>query len=255
MPDLNGKVMIVAGGATGIGAETARQLAESGASVVVGDVALERAEQTAADIRATGGAAEAVGFDLGDEPSIAALVTGTVERHGRLDGLHLNGVDTSQESQVGDLDALDVDLDTWDRVLRINLRGYLLGIRFAVPELLAGGGGAIVCTSSGVSLVGEATRVSYGVSKAGINALVRHVASRWGKEGIRANAVAPGLVLSDLMRTPEYEPLRNAVLKMTRSPRLGETSDIASMVRFLLSDEAAWINGQVISVDGGATQR
>jgi NAD(P)-dependent dehydrogenase (short-subunit alcohol dehydrogenase family) len=156
---------------------------------------------------------------------------------------------------VHDSDAVDVPLEIYDRTLAVNLRGHLLCTRHAMPALLARGGGALVYTSSGAAFMGEPSRVAYAMAKSGLHALLRHVASRWGKQGIRANAVAPGLVMTETVRRAMSEEACAQVLAITRSPRLGTPEDIAAAVAFLLSDEAEWINGQVISVDGGVTLR
>lgn len=242
------KVVIVAGGGSGIGAATARRLASEGARVVVGDLAADNAEKVAAEI---GGLA--VRYDQADEASVAALVDRAVQEHGRLDGLHANAADMAVLAR--DTDAVDIDLEVFDRTLDVGLRGYLLLTRHAVPRLLESGGGAIVYTSSGAAYVGESERVGYGVAKSGVNALMRHVASRWGKDGIRANAVAPGLVLTEQVRDSLPEDFRRKVLRGQRSHRLGDPSDIAAAVAYLLSDDASWVLGQVLSVDGGSTMR
>ena len=252
MKGLADKVIIVAGGATGIGAATAARLAEEGAKVVVGDLNGERAEQTAAELRGAGGEAVAEAFDISDEEAVNGLVARTVERYGGLNGVHVNAADLSPATVRGDTNALDIDLAVWDRTLHVNLRGHLLVTRAALPHLIAAGGGALVYTSSAAAFIGEPERPAYAASKAGINALVRHVASRWGREaGIRANAIAPGLVLSETVRGNNNTALIEMGLAIGRSPRLGEPSDIAAMAALLLSDDGEWINGQVLNVNGG----
>jgi len=253
MQTLAGKVFIVAGGGSGIGEATAVRLARQGARVVVGDHRDGPAREVAARISASGGDATAQAFDIVEEASVRALVSRAVDRYGGLDGIHVNAADL--EAVVHDSDAVDVPLEIYDRTLDVNLRGHLLCTRHAVPALLARGGGAIVYTSSGAAFMGEPSRVAYAMAKSGLHALLRHVASRWGKQGIRANAVAPGLVMTDAVRRAMSEEACAQVLAITRSPRLGEPDDIAAAVAFLLSDDGAWINGQVLSVDGGVTLR
>jgi NAD(P)-dependent dehydrogenase (short-subunit alcohol dehydrogenase family) len=252
MHGFSNKVVVIAGGGNGIGAATALRLAEEGAAVVVGDLDGDGAKAVAERIEISGGRAMAVQFDMTDDASVGALVKAAVDTYGGLDFMHANAADFS--NIFLDTDALNVPLEVFDRTLAVNLRGYLLCTRHALPELLKRHG-AIVYTTSAAAYIGEPERVSYGVSKSGINALMRHVASRWGKEGIRANAVAPGLVVTEKMRGTLPEEFKAYALNLTRSTRLGEPDDIAAMVAFLFSDDSAWINGQVISVDGGATLR
>jgi NAD(P)-dependent dehydrogenase (short-subunit alcohol dehydrogenase family) len=253
MRGLKDKAVIVAGGATGIGAATALRLAQEGASVVIGDIDLHSAQALAQEIEDAGGAAIAVAFDIADDASVKNLVDTAVERYGGIDGMHANAADMSLLPKDGD--ALGLSLDLWDRTMAVNLRGHLLCTRNAVPALLARGGGAIVYTSSGAAYVGEPARVAYAVAKSGINALMRHVASRWGKEGIRANAVAPGVVMTENALRTMLAERRSMLLSQTRSARLGRTGDIATMIAMLMSDDGEWINGQVVSVDGGITMR
>jgi len=253
MSRLTGKVLMVIGGGSGIGAATAQRLAQEGATVLVADLDGDAAESVAAGIIREGGCASGIACDIADENSVRDLVASAVAHFGGFDGVHINAAD--MKTLLRDTDALDVSLEVFDRTLLVNLRGHLLCTRHVVPELLRRGGGAIVYTSSGAAFAGEPTRVSYAVSKSGLHALMRHVASRWGKDGIRANAVAPGLVITEQLRDHFPPDLAAAVLKDTRSPRLGRSEDIAAMVAMLLSEDGAWINGQVLSVDGGNTLR
>jgi NAD(P)-dependent dehydrogenase (short-subunit alcohol dehydrogenase family) len=253
MRRLQGRRIVVIGAARGIGAATARRLADEGAAVVIGDVDAEGAEAVAASIVAAGGEAWAHRCDIADDISVQRLMRFVGERCGGLDGMHVNAAD--MHALQSDTDALDVSLDVFDRTLAVNLRGHLLCTRHALPLLLQQGGGAIVYTSSGAADFGEPTRVSYAVSKSGLHALMRHVATRWGKSGVRANAIAPGLVITEQLRDHFPEEARQATLALTRSPRLGESEDIAAMVAMLMSDDGAWITGQVIGVDGGAMLR
>ncbi len=252
MRGLSGKVAVVAGGASGIGRATVLRLGEEGAHVVVGDLNHLGAVETAAEA----GEAIAVEFDISVEASVAGLFTAAVEEYGGVDLLFNVAADLSAATLRRDTDAVDIDLEVWDRTFAVNLRGFLLTTRVAVPLLLERGGGVIVNTMSAAAFMGEPQRPAYAASKAGVGALTRHVASRWGKDGIRCNAVAPGLVLTEAVRSgPHFAEMEKTVLKGVRSPRLGEPEDIAAMVAYLMSDDAAWINGQVFGVDGGTLLR
>ena len=255
MRGLQDKVAVVAGGAGGIGTATSLRLGEEGARVVVGDLNEAAAKDVADRITKAGGTAIAVPFDISDEDSVRALVGAAVDTFGGVDVCHANAADLSVPVIMGDTDALSIDLAIWDRTMQVNLRGFLLCTRHAIPSMLERGGGAIVYTSSAASFVGEPARPAYAAAKSGVNALMRHVASKYGKQHVRANAIAPGLVVSDEMSEVIPEDLQKRTLRGTRSWRLGHPRDIAAMVAFLLSDDGEWINGQVISVDGGVTLR
>ncbi|QDX82432.1 oxidoreductase [Denitratisoma sp. DHT3] len=248
----NGKVAIVAGGG-GIGGATARRLAQAGTAVVIGDLNPDDAEGIARGIVAAGGRAVGVGCDIGSEASVQAMVAQAVNTFGGLDLIHVNAADLSVIFR--DSNAVDVDLAVFDQTIAVNLRGHLLCTRAAIPELLKRGGGAIVYTTSAAAFIGEEERPCYAMAKAGLNALMRHVASRWGQHGIRANCVAPGFVVTENNLKTLPEGFADAAVKRTRSTRLGKPEDIAAMVALLLSAEGEWINGQVISVDGGSTMR
>jgi NAD(P)-dependent dehydrogenase (short-subunit alcohol dehydrogenase family) len=251
---LAGTVAVVAGGATGIGAATAARLGEEGCRVVVGDVAVDAAQQTAERINATGGTATAVAFDLAEPDSVAHLIETADATYGAVNALFSVGADMG--AIRADTDVVDIDLDVWDRVMAVNLRGYVALMKHAIPKMLARGGGAIVNMSSAAAFQGEPARPAYATAKAGIGALTRHVVARWGKEGIRCNAVAPGFTATEAIRSaPQWPDLEAAALKRIRGTRVGETDDIASLVAFLLSEEGAWINGQVINIDGGTVLR
>ena len=251
---LTGKVAVVAGGATGIGAATAKRLAEEGCTVVVGDVAADGARRTADEITSAGGTAAAVTFDLAEPDSVVGLFTAAADAYGGVDVAFNVGADMA--ALRGDSDVVDIELDLWDRVMAVNLRGYVVAMKAAIRLMLARGGGAIVNMSSAAAFQGEPTRPAYATAKAGIGALTRHVASRWGKDGIRCNAVAPGFTATEAIRSvPQWPDLQAAALKRIRADRVGSAEDIASLVAFLVSSEGEWINGQVINIDGGTVLR
>lgn len=251
---LKSKAIIVIGAGSGIGAATVRRLAAEGARVCVADINDAGAAAVAAEVVAGGGDAFAVHIDLVDEASVTSAVEAAVARFGGLDGAHINAADL--RTIFADSNALELDLAVFDRTLAVNLRGHLLCTRAVLPHLLPRGG-AIVYTTSGAADSAEPVRPSYAASKSGLNALMRHVASRWGRQGITANCVAPGFTV-----TPEMEASGNLSQELLDgfrahlpNRRLGCPDDIAGVVAMLLSDDGRWINGQVYHVNGGALMR
>lgn len=248
------KVAVVVGGATGIGAATAARLGEEGCRVVIGDVAVDAARRTAERIAAAGGTATNVAFDLADPASVSTLIDAAATAFGGVDLLFNVGADMG--TIRADTDVVDIDFDVWDRVMAVNLRGYVAAMKYAIPKMLDRGGGAIVNMSSAAAFQGEPARPAYATAKAGIGALTRHVASRWGKDNIRCNAVAPGFTATETIRSvPQWPDLQAGALKRIRGPRVGEPGDVAALVAFLLSEEGEWINGQVVNIDGGTVLR
>jgi NAD(P)-dependent dehydrogenase (short-subunit alcohol dehydrogenase family) len=248
---LAGRVAIVTGGGSGIGRASALALAREGAAVVVADLSEERAKGVAAEIDAAGGRAYAQAADVSDEASVVAMVDAAVTRFGQLDILHNNAAATDWSVLGGDGELAQLELAIWERTLAVNLRGVLLGCKHAIPRLLARGGGAIVNTSSASGLTGDLVRTAYGVSKAGVDGLTRYVATQYGKRGIRCNAIAPGVIETPALRQ-NVPPEQVALFERHHlTPRLGTPEDVANAVVFLASDDAAFITGQIISVDGG----
>jgi NAD(P)-dependent dehydrogenase (short-subunit alcohol dehydrogenase family) len=247
---LEGRVALITGGAGGIGSATGQRMAEEGARVVLADIDEARAREAAERI---GGAASTVVLDAGDAASIEAAVRTVVERHDRIDILHNNAAITTPEIIRHDTTAPDIPLETWDAVMQVNLTGYMLACKFAIPHMLAQGSGAIVNTASGSGLVGDLSRIAYGTSKAGIIALTRYVATQHGKQGIRCNAIAPGLILTDATRASVPE-LVATIERHVLTPRLGRPEDVAALAAFLASDEAGFINGETIRCNGGSLE-
>jgi NAD(P)-dependent dehydrogenase (short-subunit alcohol dehydrogenase family) len=254
MERLRGKIAVVVGGGNGIGAASAHRLAQEGAAVAVADIDTAGAAGVAQAIVDQGGSALSFGCDMAQEGSVKELFAAVVGGLGGVDLLHNVAADLSPETIGRDSDLLDVDLAVWDRTMQVDLRGYVLTMREAIPLMLARGSGAIVNTSSGAAFVGESTRPAYGAAKAGINAISRHVANRWGREGIRCNVVAPGLILTETATAAVSDIVARRMAK-NPSGRLGTAEDIAATVAFLLSPDADYLNGQVLSVDGGVTMR
>jgi NAD(P)-dependent dehydrogenase (short-subunit alcohol dehydrogenase family) len=251
MKNLRGKNILVCGGATGIGAETVRRLCDEGANVGIGDFNIATAQTLAAELNAAGAAVVAWEYDQADEASINNLVAMALAHFGTLDGLFANVADL--QTVLVDGDILSNDALIWERTLRVNLIGTVMLLRAALVGMLESGSGSLVLTSSDAAFVGEPERPAYAASKAGINSLSRHIASKWGAKGIRCNVVSPGFVLTEQLDANMPQDMKDWMLKGSRSTRHGAPSDIAAAVAFLLSDDAEWVNGQVWRVNGGVS--
>jgi NAD(P)-dependent dehydrogenase (short-subunit alcohol dehydrogenase family) len=253
MKDFTGKRVVVAGGGSGIGAATCMRLAAEGARVIVGDINEPGARQTVEQIKAAGGEAAAVRFDLADEKSTNGLIQAAIENYGGIDGLANIAADLSVETMNADLDVLEMNVATWQRVMRTNVIGFALTCREAVRHMLKQGtGGAIVNVSSEAASCGENTRPAYAASKAAVNALTRQIALRWGEKGIRCNSVAPGITMSATAEMQMPEAFKQSWLMLTTMKRFGRPTDLASTIAFLLSDDTTWVSGQVWHVNGGS---
>ncbi len=250
---LDAKVILVAG-AGGIGTGLAKRYAAEGARVVLGDINTQSAEAAVADIRESGGEAVAIHLDGADEASANAAVATCIETYGGLDGLHANFAFLGDSNPAAGI--LELPLEVYDEVQRINARGYYLCTRAALPAMIERGAGSIVYTSSAAANAASPAQVAYSMSKAAGQALMRHVAKRYGQAGIRANAIAPALTLhpgiADLVPVEMVDWAKAAAAIKSR---VGNPDDIAAMGALLLSDQGSYITGQVISIDGGTTMR
>lgn len=255
MRGLRGKRILVAGSASGIGAATAVRLGEEGARLVLGDLDEDGAQAVAQRVTAAGGSARAVRFDLVDPDSIDALVAAAVAELGGLDGVANVAADTSPDTINADVAVVDMDVALWEHTLRANLIGFALIAKHAVPHLVEAGGGAIVNISSGAAWAGEDVRPAYAASKAGINTLTRHLAKAYGKQGVRANSVAPGAVFTEAFEANMGERAKEWMLAIAATNRIGYPADLANTIAFLLSDDAEWVTGQVWSTNGGSLLR
>lgn len=251
MRGLSGKVGIVAGGGRGIGAATARRLAQEGAHVVIGDLMGEWAREVAEDVVANGGKAVGVDHDGTSAESQAAIVAKAVETFGGLDFYHSNLAGGTE----GDIDALNCPVEVLEKSFAINTKSHFLATQAALPKIIERGGGAMIYTSSGAASGGAPWQVAYPMTKNAIHALARHVASKYGKQGIRANVICPGLVLTEAVKQHLTDEYVERGLKAIPHVRLGQPEDIAAAVTFLASEDGAWVNGQVWHVNGGAQMR
>jgi NAD(P)-dependent dehydrogenase (short-subunit alcohol dehydrogenase family) len=248
MRRLEGKIAIITGGAGGIGSATARRFTDEGAKVMVADINGAAADKVAKEI---GGETSATAFDAADAASIEAMVALAVSRYGRLDILHNNAALTAPEIGRQDTTAPDIPLEIWDAIIQVNLRGYLVGCKFAIPAMLKNGGGAIINTASGSGMAGDLSRIAYGTTKAGAIAITRYVATQHGRQGIRCNAIAPGLILTEASKAGVPE-LIDIISNHVLTPRLGRPEDVAAVAAFLASEDAGFINGETITCNGGS---
>lgn len=254
MARFTGKVAVITGAGSGIGRATAHLMAAEGAAVTVADIAGDAAERVVAEITAAGGRARSQVVDVAEVDAVERMITDTVAAFGGLDVLHNNAAALDQNAL--DQDIATMDLASWDRIIAVNLTGVMLGCRFAIPALLEQGGGAIVNTASAAAYYGAHTLAAYGVSKAGVVALTRYVATAYGEHNIRCNAVAPGVVVDKAGQEAAGGPRGDRLKSYAEdhvAGRLGYPEEIASAVAYLASDEAAFITGETLRVDGGFT--
>lgn len=250
---LQDKVAIVTGAAGGIGSAVARRLSHEGAKVVVVDLDSNAAKRTAS---ALPGEAIAIGADVSQAADVAAYTTEAVARFGRIDAVHLNA------GYPGKLVSFaDSEIDDFDRVIAVNLRGAYLGLRAAVRQMIGqGGGGSIVVTSSGLGMAGGQMWGPYAASKHAVLGLVRSAALDHARQGIRINALCPGFVDTDMIRPTETAVGggessigRHALESIVPLGRYGTPDEMAATVAWLLSDESSYASGGAFAVDGAVT--
>lgn len=247
---LNGKVAIISGAASGMGAATARRFAREGAKVVIADQLEAEGRKIAEDINAANapqGEAVFMRLDVTDEANWAQVVDETVQRFGKLD-IMVNNAGISG-SAVTDM----LDTDAWDRLMAVNSRGVFLGTKHAVRAMKQSGGGSIVNLSSISGNTGQTmTHMGYNASKGAVRTLTKSTAVQFGKDGIRANSVHPGLMPPMRTSGATADPaVRAKMLQAVPLRRAGEVDEVANAILFLASDEASYITGAELYVDGG----
>jgi dehydrogenase/reductase SDR family member 4 len=247
--DLGGRVALVTGASRGIGRESALQLAAQGAAVAVSGNEPEGCETVAAEIRAAGGRAVALPCDVEVPAEIDAVVPAAVAALGRLDVLVSNVGLTAPPGPL-----TEVDDETYERIMTVNLRSGLRLAAHALPHLADGGAGSVVLTASIAALRGSSMVGLYSMTKAALVAMARNLAVEWGPRGVRVNAVAPGLIATDMTRPVVSDPER-AGRRIAGTPlrRVGTPADVAGAVVYLAAPASAFVTGHVLVVDGGTT--
>lgn len=245
--ELQGKTAIVTGAVRGIGLDTVKLLAANGANVVLAgnsgtslDAALEQAKTYG----------EVVGYnvDISNEDSVKGLIQFTLDIFGRLDILDNNA---ALAGLPQDTDLLSLDVTTWDRLFSVNARGTMLMCKHAVEAMLRTGGGSIINISSGTAAAGQMHQTAYACTKGAIETLTRYIATQYGSQNIRCNAIAVGLVRTEKLEEGLPKPFQDMIVDNKLIRRLGEGTDVAQMVMFLAGERSSWITGQVYPVDGG----
>jgi NAD(P)-dependent dehydrogenase (short-subunit alcohol dehydrogenase family) len=243
---LDGKVVIITGGAGGIGAATARLMTARGARVVIADIDEVRAAALSVELEGS----RAISLDLEHQSSIKAMIANVAANFGQIDVLINNAALLGPDIAQRDGNVEDMDTDLWDRTYRINVRGTMIACREALPHLRKARGN-IVNTVSNLALQGHIIQVAYSSSKAAIIQMTRAIAASHGKHGVRCNAVAPGMTATPALLEAFPPVLRQLVEDETLRDQLGAPEDIAEALAFLASPAARNITGQVLVSDGG----
>lgn len=245
--DVENKVAIVTGGHRGIGLSTAKRLASGGAKVIIADlegVDLDGALKQVAEL----GEATVCPVDIASEASVKELIVFAQDTYGRIDILDNNA---AYAGSATDVDVVTMDVDEWDKVFAINGRGTMLMCKHVIPAMIANGGGSIINISSGTAMAANLYQTAYGCSKAAVNTMTKYIATQYGSQGVRCNAIGAGLIRTEKLAATMPEPMQEVYRNAKLIPRLGRPEDIAEMVAFLGSDRSQWITGQVYAVDGG----
>ncbi len=247
---LSGKVALVTGGARGIGAATARAMAVGGAKVVVADILDDEGERLAAELREGGYDARHAHLDVSDEAQWERVVATTVADLG---GLHV----LVNNAGIGTLPDVETETrEAWDRVIAVNQTGVWLGMKHAIPAMLAAGGGSVVNVSSIFGATGGfGASIAYHATKGAVRLMTKSAALRYAKEGIRFNSIHPGFIDTPMVEQTKGTESEQLILANTPMGRLGKAEEIAAVIAFLAGDGASYMTGSEVYVDGGWTAR
>ncbi|MDG1904686.1 MAG: SDR family oxidoreductase [Arenicella sp.] len=248
---LQDRVAIITGAAGGLGGESARALVSHGAKVAIVDINGEAANTFAAKINDAGGNALAIECDVSKESDVKSMAEQVVAHYGRIDILHNNAAILSTEQRSKDLDIINMDVDAWDRAMAVNLRGAMLCSKYAIPEMLKLKRGSVICSTSGFGVQGDMTLSAYAASKAALIILCKSIASQYGKQGVRANAIQIGLAPAENAHSTMSPELLGIIEDNHLTPTLGTPGQIADVVAFLASDESGFVTGSTLVADGG----
>lgn len=241
---LENKVAVITGAGSGIGKETALLFAKEGAKVIVADINEKSGRETAAEIENAGGGGFFVKLDISDNEQSKQMAVEIMDKYGKIDVLINNG------GIIQDALILKMTGEQWDRVINVNLKGAFNCIQAVVGPMINQGSGVIINTSSIVGLYGNIGQANYAAAKAGLIGLTKTLAKELGRKGIRVNAVAPGFIMTP-MTSSVPEKILEVMKEKTPLRRLGEPGDVAYAYLYLASDEAKFVNGTVLGVDGG----
>ena len=249
---LEDKVTIITGAGSGMGRVAAELFAREGASVVLADVTEETAEATADTVRQGGGRATAIAADVSREDDARRMVDHAVATFGRVDCLYNNaGVMPAADHSV-----IDTDVETWDKVMAVNLRGVFLGCKYAIPKMVEQGSGSIINIASFVAILGcSVPQDAYTASKGAVLALTRSLAVQFAPKGVRTNAISPGPIETPLLMDWLVKDEEAKRIRLARNPsgRFGKPEEIVNVAVYLASDESRWTNGANLVIDGGIT--
>ena len=247
---LDGKVTIITGGGSGMGKTAAELFAAQGAKVVVADYSEASGQAVVAMVNAAGGQATFVKADVSNEADARGMVQHAVATYGRVDALYNNaGVMPEADHSV-----IDTDVDTWDKVMAVNVRGVFLGCKYAIPQMLEQGSGSIINIASFVAILGcSVPQDAYTASKGAVLALTRSLAVQFAGRGVRSNAISPGPIETPLLMDWLLKDEAAKQLRLNRNPsgRFGKPEEIGHLVRYLASDLAGFMTGATLNINGG----